>query len=99
MKSIEVYIKDALISYHRNCDVDNYGQKGVMNVSYVFGENANMVLSYLKENDSPIEVSTYGNGYFTYKGISRILDEHLKAQCDKVFREENENFKRAMTSW
>ena len=56
MKSIEVYIKDALISYHRNCDVDNYGQKGVMNVSYVFGENANMVLRYLKENDSPIEV-------------------------------------------
>jgi len=46
-----------------------------------------------------IEVSTYGNGHFTFKGIGRILDEHLEAQCNKVFREENENYKRAMTSW
>jgi hypothetical protein len=102
MKNINVYIKESLISYHRNCSVDIYGQRGAMNVRLVFGENADMVLEHLKENRSNykmIEVSTYGNGHFTFKGIGRILDEHLEAQCNKVFREENENYKRAMTSW
>ena len=101
IKNIRVYIKDSLISYHRNCEVDRYGQKGVMNVEQVFGENADKVLEYLKEdkgNYKMIEVSTYGNSYFTFKGISKILDEHLKAQCDWVFMEQNENFKRAMKS-
>ena len=101
IKNIRVYIKDSLISYHRNCEVDRYGQKGVMNVEQVFGENADKVLEYLKEdkgNYKMIEVSTYGNSYFTFKGV-QIIDEHLKAQCNKVFREENENYKRAMTSW
>ena len=107
MKSIGVYMREALISYHRTCDVDRYGQVRVMNFHHVFGENANMVLEYLKESQDihklpwerpMIEVSTYGNSNFEFKGI-RIINEHIAAQCYKVLREENKNYKRAMTSW
>ena len=101
MKSIRGFIYESLISHHRNCSVDRYGQMRVMDLHHVFGENADKVLEYLKEdkgNYKMIEVCTYGNKYFTFTGV-KIIDEHLRAQCNKVFTEENKNYKRAMTSW
>jgi hypothetical protein len=102
MENIKEYIYESLISYHRNCEVDRYGQKGVISVSRVFRENTDMVLEYLKENRSNhkiFDVTTYGDRYSTFKGIFRIYDEDLNYQCNKVFREENKNYKRAMTTW
>lgn len=98
MENIKEYIYESLISYHRNCEVDRYGQKGVISVSQVFGKNTDMVLEYLKENKI-FDVTTYGGRHFTFKGIFKIYDEDLNRECYKVFREENKNYKRAMTTW
>lgn len=90
-------IEKMVVDYHRTCSVDGYGQVGVLRVYDVFGDKKEDVLEYANNDNTLIEVSTYGGRLGTYKGF-RITDSDLRRKCSDALRS-NENYKLAMTSW
>ena len=89
-------IKEILISYHKECSVDRYGQVDTLRLYSVFGERQQEVLEYVEGDDSLISVSTYGGRLGTYKGI-QIVDVDLRKRCSEALRS-NPNYKEAMTT-
>ena len=90
-------IEQMVVDYHKTCSVDKYGQVGVLRVYDVFGDKKEDVLEYAKNDNTLIEVSTYGGSLGTWKGF-QITDSDLRRKCSDALRS-NENYKLAMTSW
>ena len=90
-------IEEMVVDYHKNCSVDGYGQVGTLRVYSVFKDKMEDVLEYAKNDNTLIEVSTYGGSLGTWKGF-QIVDPNLRRKCSDALRS-NENYKRSMTSW
>lgn len=90
-------IEQMVVDYHKTCSVDRYGQVGVLRVYDVFKDKKEDVLEYAKNDNTLIEVSTYGGRLGTWKGF-QITDSDLRRKCSDALRS-NENYKLAMTSW
>ena len=90
-------IEEMVVDYHKNCSVDRYGQVGTLRVYSVFKDNMDDVLEYAKNDNTLIEVSTYGGSLGTWKGF-QITDSDLRRKCSDALRS-NENRKQAMTTW
>lgn len=94
MKNI---IEKMVVDYHKTCSVDRYGQVGTLRVSSVFNDKMDDVLEYAKNDNTLIEVSTYGGRLGTWKGF-QITDSDLRRKCSDALRN-NENYKLAMRQW
>lgn len=92
-------IKQALVDYLTRDGVDGYGQIQVLQPSSVFGDKTAEVLEWNKTNKL-IGICTYGSRWGNYEGfsVSSINDEEIKKACYEA-RENNEVYRRAMTSW
>lgn len=90
-------IEEMVVDYHKNCGVDRYGQVGVLRVYDVFGDKKDDVLEYAKNDNTLIEVSTYGGRLGTWKGF-QITDSDLRRKCSDALRS-NENYKQSMTNY
>ena len=90
-------IEEMVVDYHKNCSVDGYGQVGTLRVYSVFKDKMEDVLEYAKNDNTLIEVYTYGSRLGTFKGF-QIVDPNLRRKCSDALRS-NENYKRSMTSW
>ena len=90
-------IEQMVVDYHKNCSVDGYGQVGTLRVYSVFNDKMDDVLEYAKNDNTLIEVSTYGGRLGTFKGF-QITDSDLRRKCSDALRS-NENRKQAMTTW
>jgi hypothetical protein len=90
-------IEEMVVDYHKNCSVDGYGQVGTLRVYSVFKDKMDDVLEYAKNDNTLIEVSTYGGRLGTFKGF-QITDSNLRKKCSEALRS-NHNYKEAMTSW
>lgn len=93
------YIKSVLVEKYQSVDVDGYGQisRSALQIKSLFGEKSDKVLEYIKSNPL-FEVSTYGNGIFTYKAISQILDGEIYLECRKALQK-NKNYLRNVNSY
>lgn len=95
---IKSFIEEKLVSYFKTCDVDRYGQVGVITPYSVFNDRTNEVLEYLK-TDPIISVRTYGGRLGTYKGFSLsydVNDKKLRDTCYAILKN-NDNYIWAMT--
>ena len=90
-------IEEMVVDYHKNCSVDGYGQVGTLRMYSVFNDKMDDVLEYAKNDNTLIEVSTYGGRLGTFKGF-QITDSDLRRKCSDALRS-NENRKQAMTTW
>jgi len=90
-------IEEMVVDYHKNCSVDGYGQVGTLRVYSVFKDKMEDVLEYAKNENTLIEISTYGGRLGTFKGF-QITDSNLRKKCSEALRS-NHNYKEAMTSW
>lgn len=90
-------IEEMVVDYHKNCSVDRYGQVGVLRVYDVFGDKKEDVLEYANNDNTLIEVSTYGGRLGTFKGF-QITDSDLRRKCIDALRS-NENRRQALRSW
>jgi hypothetical protein len=87
-------IEQMVVDYHKNCSVDGYGQVGTLRMYSVFNDKMDDVLEYAKNDNTLIEVSTYGGRLGTFKGF-QITDSDLRRKCSDALRS-NENYKLAM---
>lgn len=87
-------IEQMVVDYHKNCSVDGYGQVGTLRMYSVFNDKMDDVLEYAKNDNTLIEVSTYGGRLGTFKGF-QITDSDLRKKCSDALRS-NENYKLAM---
>lgn len=90
-------IEKMVVDYHKTCSVDRYGQVGTLRLSSVFNDNMDDILEYTKNDNTLIEVSTYGGRLGTWKGF-QITDSDLRRKCSDALRN-NKNYKLAMTTW
>lgn len=93
------YIKQALADYLSKSGVDGYGQFKTLEPTDVFKDKTEEVLKWNEEHKL-LSIRTYGWRYGTYKGftVSDIKDEDIKKACYES-AQNNEVYKRAMTSW
>lgn len=87
-------IEKMVVDYHKTCSVDGYGQVGTLRVYSVFKDKMDDVLEYANNDNTLIEVSTYGGRLGTWKGF-QITDSDLRRKCSDALRS-NENYKLAM---
>ena len=92
---MENLIREMLIKYHETCDVDRYGQVGVIRFNEVFDKP---LMDSIEDYGHLINLSTYGGRLGTFKGVE-IVDPSLLYDCTRALRTLNPNYKRAMTSW
>jgi hypothetical protein len=92
-------IKQALVDYLSKSGVDGYGQIKTLDPYSVFKDKTEEVLEWDKEYKL-LSMRTYGWAYGTYKGftVSDIKDEEIKQACYES-AQNNEVYRRAMTSW
>jgi hypothetical protein len=90
-------IEKKLIEHYMYCDVDKYAQVGILSLFGIFRDEMDEVLEYAKNDDSLIQISTYGGSLGTFKGI-QIVDKELRMRCHDAL-ELNDNYKQAMTNW
>lgn len=91
-------IRQKLIEYYATCDVDKWGQMGIISVWDVFKQDKEAVIEYANNNKGILDVRTYGGRFGTWIGISKIEDQAIKQECDRVFNN-NPNYKLSMTRW
>lgn len=89
-------IREKLVEFHATCDVDKWGQMGVICLWNVFKQDKDAVIEYVKTNKGILDLSTYGGRFGTWVGISKIEDQSIKQECDRAFNQ-NPNYKLAMT--
>ena len=92
-------IKQALVDYLSKNGVDGYGQIKTLDLYSVFKDKTEEVLKWNEEHKL-LSMRTYGWAYGTYKGftVSNIKDEEIKQACYES-AQNNEVYRRAMTSW
>lgn len=89
-------IREKLVRFHATCSVDKWGQKGVLSMYEVFGNDHQAVADYVSNNKGLLSLSTYGGRYGTWVGISKIEDPEIYHECNVAF-DNNPNYKMAMT--
>lgn len=86
-------IMSVLVKVHKTVTTDKYGQVSQFNLTpRVFGDKADDVEKYCRNNQGILLFSTYGGRGGTYRGFV-IVDREIKSACSKAL-EKNENYRR-----
>ena len=91
---MENLIAEKLIAYHKNCDVDKWGQVGTYPLS-IFGKDSEEVEKFVKSSGTFLSIQTYGGRFGTYKGF-QIINSDLMQEC-RLALQENKEYQYAMT--
>ncbi len=92
------FIKETLVEMHKTTSTDKYGQVHRSNFTpSIFGDKAEEVEQYCKDNKGVLRYSTYGASYGTYTAFT-IEDKDIRIACSNSLHK-NENYIRNVNSY
>lgn len=92
------FIKETLVEAYKTISTDRYGQVPTFNKrASLFGDRANEVREYCKQNKGILTFSTYGSRVGNYEAFE-IDDMDISRACSLALKE-NVNYLENVNSW
>lgn len=94
------FIKEKLVEVYRTASTDKYGQIGKhnFNIKYLFGEQAEKIMEFVKTDKSIISIGCYGLLGVNYYAVASINDADIKQACKEALSK-NQNYLDNINSW